>query len=335
MKSIFLRALMVVTFISIIPASIYSEIKAGSMEVGVFTGYNFFPNSQNLENAPVFGGRFGYNFTRHFGLEGTLEFMNSSVADKTLTGAVRGQFRSPTDSVEITFYHLDALYYFMPAGKFNPFIVAGIGGASYSPTISTNNMAALNIGIGAKYWVAERIALRFDIRDYMPAETFRWMYPNIGATIGISFSGGGNSVVAKVVEEEKEATPAKVKTEDKVIVLTLEDIHFEYGKADLTKEAKETLKRDFKILEQNPKMNIRIAGYTSAYGTHENNQVLSKIRADVVKDYLVKEGIVKPNRLTTIGYGELNPAVHEVAPNNNYSKQAKANMRVLFEIVVK
>ena len=37
---------------------------------------------------------------------------------------------------------------------------------------------------------------------------------------------------------------------------------------------------------------------------------------------------------TLIGYGETNPAVYEAAPKDLYSKAAKANMRVFFEIVV-
>jgi hypothetical protein len=35
-----------------------------------------------------------------------------------------------------------------------------------------------------------------------------------------------------------------------------------------------------------------------------------------------------------IGYGETNPAMYEAAPKELYSKAAKANMRVLFEIIV-
>jgi hypothetical protein len=35
-----------------------------------------------------------------------------------------------------------------------------------------------------------------------------------------------------------------------------------------------------------------------------------------------------------IGYGEKSPALYEAAPQDLYSPAAKANMRVLFEIVV-
>jgi OOP family OmpA-OmpF porin len=61
---------------------------------------------------------------------------------------------------------------------------------------------------------------------------------------------------------------------------------------------------------------------------------LSERRASAVREYLVNEGVIAPDRLSTIGYGETNPAVYEAAPKELYSAAAKANMRVLFEIVV-
>jgi outer membrane protein OmpA-like peptidoglycan-associated protein len=88
-------------------------------------------------------------------------------------------------------------------------------------------------------------------------------------------------------------------------------------------------------MKDNPNAQVRIAGYTSASGTEEYNQKLSERRAKAVEEYLINEGIIAPDRLTMIGYGETNPAVYEAAPKDLYSKAAKANMRVLFEIVVK
>jgi outer membrane protein OmpA-like peptidoglycan-associated protein len=65
------------------------------------------------------------------------------------------------------------------------------------------------------------------------------------------------------------------------------------------------------------------------------NQRLSERRASSVQAYLINEGIITPDRLSTIGYGETDPAMYEAAPKELYSKAAKANMRVLFSITVK
>jgi len=109
---------------------------------------------------------------------------------------------------------------------------------------------------------------------------------------------------------------------------------FDFDKSTLTPEAQTILKRNVQLLKDNPKAKIRIAGYTSASGTHAYNQKLSERRAKAVQEYLVDEGIITRDRLSTIGYGETNPAMFEAAPKEIYSKAAKANMRVLFEIIV-
>jgi len=137
------------------------------------------------------------------------------------------------------------------------------------------------------------------------------------------------------VEERVIALASEPKIEGKVIIIAFEDIHFDFDKSTLTKEAQVILKRNMQLLKDNPKTKVRIAGYTSASGTEEYNQKLSERRAKAVRDYLVEENVVTPERLSEIGYGETKPAMYEAAPKDIYSKAAKANMRVLFEIIVK
>jgi outer membrane protein OmpA-like peptidoglycan-associated protein len=121
---------------------------------------------------------------------------------------------------------------------------------------------------------------------------------------------------------------------DKVVILAFEDIHFDFDKSTLKPEARAILKRNIQVLKDNPKAKVRIAGYTSASGTNEYNQSLSERRAAAVQEYLISEGLIAPDRLSTIGYGETDPAMYEAAPKELYSKAAKANMRALFQIIV-
>jgi len=136
------------------------------------------------------------------------------------------------------------------------------------------------------------------------------------------------------VEEKIKIIAAETKDEEKIIILAFEDIHFDFDKSTLKPEAQTILKRNIKVLTENPKSHVRLAGYTSASGTEEYNQGLSERRAKAVEDFLIKEGLVQSKRLSTIGYGETNPADYEASPQILKSKAAKANMRVLFEIVV-
>jgi outer membrane protein OmpA-like peptidoglycan-associated protein len=141
-------------------------------------------------------------------------------------------------------------------------------------------------------------------------------------------------VVIMASEPKAEEKVMAAASEPKVIILAFEDVHFNFDKATLKPEAQAILKRNIRVLKENPKTQIRIAGYTSASGTEAYNQKLSERRANAVKEYLVQEGVIASDRLSIIGYGETRPAMYEAAPENLYSEAAKANMRVLFEIVV-
>jgi len=122
------------------------------------------------------------------------------------------------------------------------------------------------------------------------------------------------------------------KADEKVVVFG--DTHFDYDKSTLSQDAKTLLDMDVQALKENPKINVRMAGYTSAEGTEEINQKLSEQRANTVRDYLIEKGIAQ-ERITVIGYGRTKPALYEVAPGDINTKEAHANMRVLFEVVVK
>jgi outer membrane protein OmpA-like peptidoglycan-associated protein len=79
-------------------------------------------------------------------------------------------------------------------------------------------------------------------------------------------------------------------------------------------------------LNQNPKLNIEIAGYTDNLGIAEINKNLSKRRANTVMIHLIKKG-VKAGRLTTKGYGEKDP----IAANDTADGRA-TNRRVELKI---
>ncbi|OGS36332.1 MAG: hypothetical protein A2506_03470 [Elusimicrobia bacterium RIFOXYD12_FULL_66_9] len=123
-----------------------------------------------------------------------------------------------------------------------------------------------------------------------------------------------------------------------VIVLRsiiLEDSHFDFNQSALKPEAKKVLKENIAILTEVPKARVRVSGYTSMRGKAEYNQLLSERRAHAVKDYMVAEGGIAPDRITTIGYGENRPAEFEMSPKkvDMASAAAKANMRVEIDVI--
>lgn len=116
------------------------------------------------------------------------------------------------------------------------------------------------------------------------------------------------------------------------VLAKLDKSHFDFNSAEISENGRTILNANAVTLKAKPAMQIRVAGYTSAAGTDEYNQALSERRAEAVKDYLVKSGIAA-DRLTTIGYGEKDPARFEANPADKLSDAALANMRVVMEII--
>lgn len=88
------------------------------------------------------------------------------------------------------------------------------------------------------------------------------------------------------------------------------DALFEFDKATLTPDAKETLDALVPLLDKAGKHPVRVEGHTDAKGADSYNQTLSEKRALAVRDWLVTRGAV-PDATPTKGWGESRP----VAPN--------------------
>ena len=90
--------------------------------------------------------------------------------------------------------------------------------------------------------------------------------------------------------------------------IPIDNIFFEFGKADLTPESETALRGTVKMLTDNPNIAIEIAAHTDCVGSDDANMKLSEARAKSVVDFLVQAGIA-PDRLTAKGYGESRPVV--------------------------
>jgi len=90
-------------------------------------------------------------------------------------------------------------------------------------------------------------------------------------------------------------------------VVLQEDIYFEFDKATLTTDSRETLIRNGEWLRINSDVVITIEGHCDERGTNEYNLALGDRRAESVKTFLLDVGI-DPSRLKTLSFGEERPA---------------------------
>ncbi len=110
-------------------------------------------------------------------------------------------------------------------------------------------------------------------------------------------------------------------------VVRLNNVFFDFDKADLRSESFVELDRVVKLLEENPSIEIEMSAHTDSRGSDEYNFKLSDNRARSVMEYILSKGI-EPNRITSQGYGETKPVV-----DNDTDENRQLNRRVEFKIL--
>jgi OmpA-OmpF porin, OOP family len=171
--------------------NVFAEIQPGSFSVSPLVGGYFFDRTQDFKNTLTYGGGLGYDFTKHFGIEGLYNVLDTKT--KSTDADENGHLA-----------RIEGLFYLSSDKKFVPYIALGAG------TIKVNKNSANKIdrelgefGFGMKYFLTDKIALRADIRDIMIPSKL-----NLLATVGLSFHFGGTKKV-QAVEEKPVPEPVK------------------------------------------------------------------------------------------------------------------------------
>jgi outer membrane protein OmpA-like peptidoglycan-associated protein len=113
-----------------------------------------------------------------------------------------------------------------------------------------------------------------------------------------------------------------------VLKTAFENLGFELGKDVILAGSYASLDELAEVLGKKPTWKLQISGHTDNVGDDDSNLILSKKRAEAVKNYLITKGIVT-DRLMVEYYGETKP----VADNTTSEGRAK-NRRVEMKIVI-
>jgi cytochrome c oxidase subunit 2 len=145
------------------------------------------------------------------------------------------------------------------------------------------------------------------------------------------FSGQVLDVEIKQRREDFNTTVESVlaDTSGKEKIIVLNYIQFETGGAQLTPSSRFELTNLVDMMKKYPSMRIEVSGHTDSTGDATANLQLSKDRANVVYQELVKNGI-EASRLTAVGYGSTRP----VASNDTEEGRQK-NRRTEFKILAR
>jgi len=141
----------------------------------------------------------------------------------------------------------------------------------------------------------------------------------------------GSSVDVPVIKEYKVNPGVQVQEEPspefvKIATESIYVIFFRKNSVILPQEAINKLDTVFEILKNNSRTKIMLNGYSDSIGSASHNKMISEMRANSVKNYLVGKGI-QPSRIKAFGYGS-----QKFIASNKTVKGRQLNRRVEIQI---
>lgn len=159
-----------------------------------------------------------------------------------------------------------------------------------------------------------------------------WWWPNQPGKEGPLWGNRGYVYVYKVIFDYKEEELPAPKEQElrpslliKKIIKNVK-IYFDYNKADIRQDAKTILEDAIKALGKNPQADILITGNCDIRGSEAYNEKLGKRRAEVVKQYMLDNGI-EGDRIRIVSRGKLD-AVSPVTDLFGMQKDRNAQFMV-------
>lgn len=105
---------------------------------------------------------------------------------------------------------------------------------------------------------------------------------------------------------EQELKQLSAQHTNRGLMVMLQDVLFDVGKAELRSGATARLQRLADIVKNHPERRLLVEGFTDSTGSAELNQTLSEQRAQAVKDALTGMGVAA-DRIDTKGFGKDRP----------------------------
>jgi peptidoglycan-associated lipoprotein len=113
----------------------------------------------------------------------------------------------------------------------------------------------------------------------------------------------------------------------------LENIYYNFDKADIRPDAAKELDKLVQLLVDNPEIKIELGSHTDSVDTESYNLNLSQRRAESAVNYIISKGIA-PDRLVAKGYGESRPIARNTNPDGTDNKKGRdKNRRTEFKIL--
>jgi outer membrane protein OmpA-like peptidoglycan-associated protein len=158
-------------------------------------------------------------------------------------------------------------------------------------------------------------------------------------SFSVSVEEGITEITFANDEYETYRTPVTVKKGEEFFLLVkmrplvkrdilIGTINFESNKAVITQKTEEIFKKAISYMRENPGVKIEVGGHTDNTGGEQMNLDLSRIRAESVREHILSQYGVNPEKVIAKGYGEWVPVA-----TNNTTEGRRKNRRVEIKII--
>lgn len=110
--------------------------------------------------------------------------------------------------------------------------------------------------------------------------------------------------------------------------IVLENIFYDFDKANIRPDAAQELDKLVQVLEDNPSISIELSSHTDVRGSDAYNLDLSQRRAESAVEYIISQGIAR-NRITAKGYGETRPVVRNAKTEAEHQRNRRTEFKVV------
>lgn len=206
-----------------------------------------------------------------------------------------------SDNVDTDVFALNG-YRFFGTGQWRPYVSAGVSRFDVDDALD-NDTEQVQAGFGIAADLNRNLELRAGYQSYFTITDDSYQDNALGASLTWHFRAPQQEMVAQQPEPQPETVP-----QEREVVETVElRVLFDFDKSTIKSAYEPQFEELAQALRDNEDQSITIEGHTDWIGTEDYNQDLSERRANAVRQKLIDDHNIDPDRLDIQGYGESRP----------------------------
>jgi OOP family OmpA-OmpF porin len=171
---------------AVLATQVHAEAKVGSVTINPFAGYTVSDSKRELNDGVTYGLNGEYRLTPNWAAQ---LYYNETGTEIT------GDSSTSDNYYDFKKYGFNALYYFMPESRLQPYLVMGAGNGEYE----SDNDTQLNLGAGARFFVTKALSVNGEL---IASHSTDDDYDDGLVSLGVAYTFGG--------KDEKKPEPAPV-----------------------------------------------------------------------------------------------------------------------------